>query len=70
MRVQHYDMYGSDYWQEAEIIQLEEGLLKLKLHRSVTLASLDRLMMYQKYLEGMVERSTQYREINDLMLRL
>jgi hypothetical protein len=63
-------MYGSDYWQEAEIIQLEEGLLKLKLHRSVTLASLDRLMMYQKYLEGMVERSTQYREINDLMLRL
>ncbi|KAG0554300.1 hypothetical protein KC19_12G080900 [Ceratodon purpureus] len=54
---------------EQEIIQLEEALLKLKLHRSATLANLDRLMMYQKYLESVVEKATQYHEINDLMIR-
>lgn len=48
---------------------MEEALLKLKEQRGVTLANLDRLMMYQKYLEGVVEKATQYHEINDLILR-
>ena len=65
-----YIIYGFDYWQEQEILQREDALLQLKLHQSATLANLERLMMYQKYLEGVVEKNTQYHEINDLMLRL
>lgn len=55
--------------QEIEIENLEDTLTKLKNQRGVTLTHLERLMMYQKYLEAVVETATQYHEINDLLLR-
>ncbi|XP_024357306.1 cilia- and flagella-associated protein 73 isoform X1 [Physcomitrium patens] len=54
---------------EHEILQVEEALLKLKEHRTNTLAHLERLMIYQKYLESVIEKATQFHEINDLILR-
>lgn len=58
-----------DKQQEIEIENLEDTLTKLKNQRGVTLTHLERLMMYQKYLEAVVETATQYHEINDLLLR-
>lgn len=55
--------------QEAEIAHLEESLEILKNERGSTLAHLERLMLYQKYLESVVETGTAYHEINDLLLR-
>jgi hypothetical protein len=52
-----------------EIEHLETNLEKLKDLRGITLAHLDRLMLYQKYLESVVEAAPAYHEINDLLLR-
>ncbi|CAK9882125.1 unnamed protein product [Sphagnum jensenii] len=54
---------------EVEIEHLETNLEKLKDLRGITLAHLDRLMLYQKYLESVVEATPAYHEINDLLLR-
>ncbi|KAG0623835.1 hypothetical protein M758_3G205800 [Ceratodon purpureus] len=59
----------SRFLQEQEIIVVEDALRKLEDRRTVVLVQLERMMMYQKYLEGVLEKATQFHELHDLMLR-